>query len=197
MLLQGNRARMQPPQFNRTFVTKLSSSCSNNRPPLLQSWCRSMHFSRYAQELQVCWFTMLYQNTVPHLPHLHQLGTCQECMVHCACMWNDDAKENLASNLRMVSSQAITLSHCRLQVAQDTLAELLEGEKMQLPSDQAISQECTGQDTRHVVLSSLQTYRHELIGILDCHLGQLRQKSKNRKRKKAPSKHSKQKQKRK
>lgn len=145
----------------------------------------------------MCCITLLYQNAVPHLPHIHKLGTWQECMVHCACIWNDNAKENLGSNLRMVSSQAITLSHCRLQVAQNSLAELLEGEKMQLPSDQAISQECTGQDTGHVVLSSLQTYRHELIGILDCHLGQLRQKSKHRKRKKAPSKHNKQKSKRK
>jgi len=74
------------------------------------------------------------------------------------------------------------------QVARETLASLLDGEKLQLVCDNIAESEGTcSQGAQQVRLSSLQCYQQELLHILNQHLGLTKQAIRRRKRKKAQS----------
>ncbi len=75
-----------------------------------------------------------------------------------------------------------------MQVAQQTLASLLEAEKMQLVSDDTNALSDKSAHTSHQsCVQSLQQYQQELVHILGHHLCQARVEGKRCKRKKGHS----------
>ena len=75
-----------------------------------------------------------------------------------------------------------------MQVAQQTLASLLEAEKMQLVSDDTNAlNNSAARNSQQSCVQSLQQYQQELVHILGHHLCQTQVEGKHRKRKKGHS----------